>query len=430
MNILILGAGGREHVFATKIVESKLCDQLFVAPGNAGTAAIAKNINISPTDFKAVGNFCLEEKIEMIVVGPEAPLVAGITDYFSNESSLKNIQVVGPAKAGAELEGSKDFSKRFMQKHAIPTAAYATFTQNNLEDGLTYLRSISGPYVLKADGLAGGKGVVICESLEQAEQTLIEMLRGEKFGQASAKVVIEGFLSGIELSVFVLTDGENYKILPEAKDYKRIGEGDAGLNTGGMGAVSPVSFADNAFMEKVETKVIKPTIDGLKSDGIPYEGFIFIGLMNVAGEPFVIEYNVRMGDPETQVVFPRIKSDIVSLFQSLKNKTLNQQELEISEETATAIVLVAGGYPEAYEKGKVIKGLEDIENSMVFHAGTTVKNDKIVTDGGRVMAITGQGENLEIALQKAYSGANKICWEDLYYRKDIGRDLMAMEMKS
>ncbi|MBK6267001.1 phosphoribosylamine--glycine ligase [Marivirga sp. S37H4] len=430
MNILILGAGGREHVFATKIAESKLCDQLFVAPGNAGTATVAKNINISPTDFKAVGDFCLTEQIEMVVVGPEAPLVAGITDYFSTVPSLKNIQLIGPAKAGAELEGSKDFSKRFMQKHLIPTAAYATFTQNELEDGLTYLRSISGPYVLKADGLAGGKGVVICENLDQAEQTLIEMLRDAKFGKASAKVVIEGFLSGIELSVFVLTDGENYKILPEAKDYKRIGEGDTGLNTGGMGAVSPVQFADAAFMEKVETKVIKPTIEGLKADGIPYQGFIFIGLMNVAGEPFVIEYNVRMGDPETQVVFPRINSDIVSLFKSLKDKTLDQQELKISDETATALVMVAGGYPGEYEKGKLIKGLEEVEECIVFHAGTTEKEGNIVTNGGRVMAVTGKGKDLETALEKAYSGAKKICWEDMYYRKDIGRDLLAMEVKS
>lgn len=430
MNILILGAGGREHVFATKIAASGLCDRLFVAPGNAGTASIAQNVNISPTDFAEVGDLCLKERIQMVVVGPEAPLVAGIKDYFQNNASLQQIQVVGPGKKGAELEGSKDFSKRFMQKHHIPTAAYATFTKEKLEDGLTYLRNISAPYVLKADGLAGGKGVVICENLQQAEQTLIEMLRDAKFGDASAKVVIEGFLSGIELSVFVLTDGENYKVLPEAKDYKRIGEGDTGLNTGGMGAVSPVQFADTAFMGKVESKVIKPTIDGLKAEGIPYEGFIFIGLMNVAGEPFVIEYNVRMGDPETQVVFPRIENDIVALFKSLKDKTLHQQNLKISEKTAATVVMVAGGYPGDYEKNKVIKGLSEVNSGIVYHAGTTLKEAEVVTAGGRVMAITGMGDELETALQNAYEGTKSICWDDIYYRKDIGRDLMALQQKS
>lgn len=430
MNIIILGAGGREHVFATKIAESPKCGKLFLAPGNAGTAKIATNIDLSPEDFPALGEFCLKEKIEMVVVGPEAPLVAGVSDYFSNTASLKDILVVGPSKAGAELEGSKDFSKKFMQKYNIPTAAYSTFNKEQLADGITYLQSISAPYVLKADGLAGGKGVVICDSLPYAEQTLTEMLQDAKFGEASAKVVIEGFLSGIELSVFVLTDGENYKILPEAKDYKRIGEGDEGLNTGGMGAVSPVSFADDQFMQKVEAKVIQPTISGLKSEGIPYQGFIFIGLMNVAGEPFVIEYNVRMGDPETQVVFPRIDSDILELFSSLKNQSLDQQELKISDKTAATVVLVAGGYPEAYEKGKTITGLNEVKNCTVYHAGTSFKNTEIVTNGGRVMAITGVGSDIESALEKAYSGAKSVCWEDLYYRKDIGRDLMALEMKS
>ncbi len=430
MNILILGAGGREHVFADQIAKSPKCDKLFVAPGNAGTSQIAVNVNISPEDFPALGDFCIKEKIEMVVVGPEAPLVAGISDYFSTTVSLLDILVVGPGKAGAELEGSKDFSKKFMQKNNIPTAAYATFSKNQLEDGITYLQSISAPYVLKADGLAGGKGVVICESLPYAVQTLTEMLQEAKFGKASAKVVIEGFLSGIELSVFVLTDGENYKILPEAKDYKRIGEGDEGLNTGGMGAVSPVSFADSQFMEKVESKVIIPTISGLKSEGIPYQGFIFIGLMNVAGEPFVIEYNVRMGDPETQVVFPRIENDLVELFSSLKSKTLDKQKLQISKDMATTVVLVAGGYPESYEKGKVIKGLDDIKDCTVYHAGTALKGSDVVTNGGRVMAITGVGKDVESALQKAYNGAKNVCWDDLYYRKDIGRDLLALEIKS
>jgi phosphoribosylamine--glycine ligase len=430
MNIIILGAGGREHVFAAKIAESPHCGKLFVAPGNAGTATIATNVNISPQNFPAVGEFCIKETIEMLVVGPEAPLVAGIADYFANTESLKNILVVGPSKAGAELEGSKDFSKKFMQKYNIPTAAYSTFNKSQLTDGITYLHSISAPYVLKADGLAGGKGVVICESLGYAEQTLTEMLKDAKFGEASAKVVIEGFLSGIELSVFVLTDGENYKILPEAKDYKRIGEGDEGLNTGGMGAVSPVSFADGKFMEKVETKVIKPTIAGLKAEGISYQGFLFIGLMNVAGEPFVIEYNVRMGDPETQVVFPRIENDVVELFSSLKNKTLHQQKLKIINDTATTVVLVAGGYPEAYEKGKIISGLDEVEDCTVYHAGTSVENTKTITNGGRVLAITGIGNDIESALEKSYGGAKSVCWEGLYYRKDIGRDLMALEMKS
>lgn len=430
MNIIILGAGGREHVFADKIAKSPKCGKLFIAPGNAGTTSIATNVNISLEDFPALGEFCLKEKIEMVVVGPEAPLVAGISDYFSTKASLNNILVVGPGKAGAELEGSKDFSKKFMQKYNIPTAAYATFNKDHLQDGITYLHSISAPYVLKADGLAGGKGVVICDSLPYAEQTLKEMLQDAKFGEASAKVVIEGYLSGIELSVFVLTDGESYKILPEAKDYKRIGEGDEGLNTGGMGAISPVSFADAQFMEKVESKVIEPTISGLKSEGIPYQGFIFIGLMNVAGEPFVIEYNVRMGDPETQVVFPRIESDIVELFASLKTKTLNQQELKISENTATTVVLVAGGYPEAYEKGQTISGLNEVKECTVYHAGTTLKNTEVVTNGGRVLAITGIGKDIESALGKAYEGAKSVCWEDMYYRKDIGRDLMALEMKS
>lgn len=426
MNILILGSGGREHAFTQKISLSKECEKLFVAPGNAGTASIAENVTIDISNHEAVGEFCLEHHIDMLVVGPEAPLVAGITNFFAESTNLQHIHVVGPSKEGAELEGSKDFSKAFMQRHHIPTAAYATFTKAELQKGLQYLRGLDGPYVLKADGLAAGKGVLICETLAQAEQGLIEMLQDEKFGAASEKVVIEEFLKGIELSVFVLTDGKNYKILPEAKDYKRIGEGDTGLNTGGMGAISPVSFADRHFMQKVEQKVIQPTINGIAQENIQYQGFIFIGLMNVGGEPYVIEYNVRMGDPETQAVLPRIQTDLVPLFKSLKNQELDKLSMEILATTTATVVLVAGGYPESYQKGKEITGLANSKDYTIFHAGTKIQDQKTVTAGGRVLAITGSGSDLQQALDNAYKGANNVCWDDIYYRKDIGRDLLSL----
>lgn len=427
MNILILGSGGREYVFTEKIAENPDCEKLFVAPGNAGTAQIAENIDLSPTDFKGIADFCLNNKVGMIVVGPEAPLVAGISDYFEADTSLTHIRIIGPGSEGAKLEGSKEYAKNFMERHKIPTAAYASFERSTLSEGIAYLQTLNPPYVLKADGLAGGKGVVISEDLATAKKSLTEMLNDEKFGDASKTVVIEEFLSGIELSVFVLTDGEHYKVLPAAKDYKRIGEGDTGLNTGGMGAISPVKFADAGFMKKVESQVIQPTIEGLKKDQIDYQGFIFIGLMNVDGNPYVIEYNVRMGDPETQVVLPRLKSDLLSIFKSLANKSLHQETFEISDQTAASVVLVAGGYPESYQKGKVIKGLEDVENAKVFHAGTTLKNQEVHTAGGRVLAITGLGNDLATALQNAYNGVDKVCWDGMYFRKDIGRDLKALE---
>lgn len=427
MNILLLGSGGREHAFAWKIVQSPKCTQLFVAPGNAGTAAIAKNINLSITDFEGIKNFILENSIELVVVGPEEPLVKGVVDYLLDQKETTAIPVVGPSKLGATLEGSKDFSKRFMQRNNVPTAAYETFTADQIDAGLAYLDTQKLPIVLKADGLAAGKGVLICQTLDEAKASFKEMLLEQKFGAASAKVVVEEFLYGIELSVFVATDGKSYKILPEAKDYKRIGEGDTGLNTGGMGAVSPVIFADEAYMKKVEELVVKPTVDGLAKENIPYKGFLFIGLMNYEGQPYVIEYNVRMGDPETEAVLPRIESDFVDLLVGIGTGTLENYNLKISPDYATTVVMVSGGYPESYEKGFPISLPEKADQTIVFHAGTST-NDKgeLVNQGGRVMAITGMGKSLDAALKNAFSIVENIHWEKAYYRKDIGQDILKL----
>ncbi|KAB1160529.1 phosphoribosylamine--glycine ligase [Tenacibaculum aiptasiae] len=424
MNILILGSGGREHAFAKKLSESNKIQNLFVAPGNAGTNSIATNININPTNFQQVKETVLQHNINMVVVGPEAPLVAGVHDFFLADDDLKNIPVIGPKKDGALLEGSKDFSKQFMIKHNVPTAKYESFTSDTLAQGKSFLETLTPPYVLKADGLAAGKGVLILNNLEEAKSELEEMLSNQKFGEASSTVVIEEFLKGIELSVFVLTDGKSYKILPSAKDYKRIGEGDTGLNTGGMGAISPVPFATDDFLQKVEELVVKPTINGLQKEGIDYRGFIFIGLMNDNGNPSVVEYNVRMGDPETEVVLPRIESDLVDLFEGVANQTLNEKSYEVTPQTATTVMLVSGGYPEAYEKGKTITGFDTIDDSIVFHAGTTVKDGEVVTNGGRVMAITSFGDSIEDALKKSYKNIDKITFDKINYRKDIGFDLV------
>ncbi len=423
MNILILGSGGREHTFAWKIAQSPLCKHLFVAPGNSGTAAIATNINIGITDFKAIKELVLEKSIDMVVVGPEDPLVQGVHDFFLNDPALKHISVIGPQKQAAELEGSKEFAKEFMSRHNIPTAAYKSFTAKTVENGYAFLETLNPPYVLKADGLAAGKGVVILNSLEEAKTELKSMLVDAKFGQASTKVVIEEFLDGIELSCFVLTDGKHYKILPTAKDYKRIGEGDTGLNTGGMGAVSPVPFATPEFLNKIEERIVKPTIQGFKKDNLPYVGFVFIGLIKVGNEPKVIEYNVRMGDPETEVVFPRLKNDLVEVLQAMANGTLNKIDLDIDHRAATTIMLVSGGYPEAYEKGKEITGLKAIKDVIPFHAGAQLKDGKVVTTGGRVMAITSYGNSYKEAIKKSYQNIEKLHFDKMYYRKDIGFDL-------
>ncbi|WP_157208635.1 phosphoribosylamine--glycine ligase [Mariniflexile maritimum] len=423
MNILILGPGGREHTFAWKIAQSPLCKNLFVAPGNSGTAAIATNVNIGVTDFGAIKNLVLDKKIDMVVVGPEDPLVLGVHDYFLNDDAIKHVKVIGPQKAAAALEGSKEFAKEFLFRHNIPTAAYESFTKETVEKGYTFLETLNPPYVLKADGLAAGKGVVILNDLEEAKAELKSMLVDSKFGNASLKVVVEEFLDGIELSCFVLSDGENYKILPTAKDYKRIGEGDTGLNTGGMGAVSPVPFATDEFLEKIEERIVKPTIAGFKKDNLPYVGFVFIGLIKVGNDPKVIEYNVRMGDPETEVVLPRIKNDFVEILLAMANGTLDKITIEIDERAATTIMLVSGGYPEEYEKGKEITGIEAIHDSIPFHAGAQLEHGKVLTSGGRVMAITSYGNNYQEAIKKSYQSIEKLHFDKMYYRKDIGFDL-------
>lgn len=423
MNILVLGSGGREHALSWKLKQSEECENLYIAPGNAGTASLGTNVNLSLTEFDQIAAFAIANQIHMIVVGPEDPLVNGISDYFQERDDLKHIALIGPSKAGAQLEGSKDFSKQFMARHHIPTARSKTFTKANIEEGLNYVSSHPLPVVLKADGLAAGKGVIIAENQETARQTLKEMLLEDKFGAASQQVVIEQFLTGIELSVFVLTDGQNYKILPSAKDYKRIGEGDTGLNTGGMGAITPVPFADKSFMQKVEAEIIQPTIKGLQKENIDYKGFLFIGLMNVAGDPYVIEYNVRMGDPETQVVLPAIASDLLPLLKACATGSLNEETLVLTKAYHTTVVMVSGGYPGSYEKGHAISGLESVKESTVFHAGTLLK-DKVITNGGRVLAITGSGTTLNKALEKAYAGIKNVSWQDSNYRKDIGQDLL------
>ena len=423
MNILILGSGGREHAFALKVASSKLTEKLFVAPGNSGTQQIATNVPIDINDFEEVKRTSLKLGISMIIVGPEDPLVNGIHDFFSKDEQTKSIAIIGPKQNAASLEGSKDFAKKFLVRHNIPTASYATFTRENLNEGFEFLKTLTPPYVLKADGLAAGKGVLILDNFDDAKNQLTEMLVGEKFGIASSKVVIEEFLDGIELSCFVLTDGVNYKVLPTAKDYKRIGEGDTGLNTGGMGAISPVPFANEKLLKKIEQNIIVPTIQGLKKDDIEYQGFIFIGLINLNNEPKVIEYNVRMGDPETEVVLPRIQNDIVEIFQSFKNKTLDKIELNVDHRSAATVVLVSGGYPSNYNKGIKITGIDHVVDSTVYHAGAVQIKEDVYTNGGRVLAITSFGNNFQEALTNSYKSASRVNFEGMYYRKDIGFDL-------
>lgn len=429
MNVLLLGSGGREHAMAWKISHSSQIDKLFIAPGNAGTSQVGQNVDLKLDDFSSIAQFCLNEKVDYLVVGPEKPLVDGIADFFAADPTLSKIGVIGPNKAAAQLEGSKDFSKKFMKKYNIPTAKYQSVTKDNIEDGYAFLDKMKSPYVLKADGLASGKGVLIIEELDEAKKELKLMVEEAKFGDASSTVVIEEFLDGIELSVFVITDGQSYKILPEAKDYKRIGEGDTGLMTGGMGAVSPVPFATPGFMDKIDNQIIIPTIKGLKKEGIEYRGFIFFGLINVRKDPYVIEYNCRMGDPETEVVMPRLKSDILELFEGVATQTLSERDVVFDDRTAAGVMMVSGGYPGAYQKEKNISGLTGIFDSVIFHAGTKQDGPTYVSSGGRVLCVTSYGKNQKKALEKTYENVKKIEFDKAYYRTDIGFDLKEVEKK-